>query len=92
MNALTDIRAISKRLPLPSPHSRAVVLIHCLTALCLAGRVRWSLFCLGVYSLSMLLENKVYKTSSVFNNFYLILKLTCNQNAIVEVNKVTKKQ
>ena len=38
---------------LPPPHSRTVVPLHCLTDLCLADRVRWSLFCLGVYSLSV---------------------------------------
>ena len=52
-NAFTEIRAISGRLPLPPPHYRTVVPLHCLTALCLAYRVPVSLSCLGVYPLSV---------------------------------------
>ena len=51
-NAFTEIRPISEHLPLPPPHSHTVVPLHCLTTLCLADCVRWSLFCLGVYPLS----------------------------------------
>ena len=52
-NAFTEIWSISEDLPLPPPHSRTVVPLHCLTAFCRADRVRWSIFCLGVYPLSI---------------------------------------
>ena len=52
-NAFTEIRAISGRLPLSPPHYCTVISLHCMTALFMANRIGWSLFCFGVYPLSV---------------------------------------